>query len=133
LLKLGKLPDYGLVIATLFVGADNLLTTSAITQRSKIPLATVRKLLKSLVDAGLIVSHRGSNGGYQLAHEAQRISIAEIIEAIDGPIILTECAGPHHSNNCALDGSCQLNEKWCELNREIVSKLRSISLEEFAS
>ena len=131
MLRLGKLPDYGLVIATLFVGADHLLTTNEITKCSKIPLATVRKLLKSLVDAGLLVSHRGSTGGYQLAQEAQRISIAEIIEAIDGPIILTECAGSHRGNNCALAGSCHLNEKWCELNREIVEKLQSISLEEF--
>ena len=95
MLRLGKLPDYGLVIATIFVDAEGLLTTKQVVQRSKIPLATVRKLLKYMVDAGLINSFRGNRGGYKLARQASEISVADIIQAIDGPISLTDCAGIH--------------------------------------
>ncbi len=133
MLRLGRLPDYGLVIATVFVDAESLLTTKDITQRSKIPLATVRKLLKYLVDAGLIKSFRGNKGGYTLARPAAEISVADIIQAIDGPIALTDCSGINPENQCSLEASCPLAHKWCEINKEIVAKLQSVSIKEITT
>ncbi len=133
MLRLGRLPDYGLVIATIFVNAEGLLTTRAVAQRSRIPLATVRKLLKYLVDAGLITSFRGNKGGYRLARPAPDISVADIIQAIDGPIALTDCADTYPDNHCSLEASCPLAHKWCEVNREIVEKLQSVSIKEITA
>jgi FeS assembly SUF system regulator len=133
MLRLGRLPDYGLVIATLFVDAESLLTTKDLAQRSRIPLATVRKLLKYLVDAGLIKSFRGNKGGYTLARPAADISIADIIQAIDGPIALTDCSGINSDNQCSLEASCPLAHKWCEVNKEIVEKLQSVSIREITA
>ncbi len=128
--RLGRLPDYGLVIATTFVGVDGLLTTNDVVQRSGIPLATVRKLLKCMVDGGLIDSFRGNQGGYKLARPAPKISIADVIQAIDGPICLTDCTDTRSDGRCYLEPSCPMARKWCELNGEIVGKLQSVSIEE---
>jgi FeS assembly SUF system regulator len=133
MLRLGRLPDYGLVIATFFVDAEGLLTTKDLAQRSQIPLATVRKLLKYLVDAGLIKSFRGNKGGYTLARQAADISVADIIQAIDGPIALTDCSRMNPDHQCSLEASCPLAHKWCEVNKEIVEKLQSISIREITS
>ena len=133
MLRLGKLPDYGLVIATIFVDAEGLLTTKQVVQRSKIPLATVRKLLKYMVDAGLINSFRGNRGGYKLARQASEISVADIIQAIDGPISLTDCAGIHADNRCSLEATCPLAHIWCKVNIEIVEKLQSVSIKEMTT
>ena len=67
-------------------------------RRSRVPLPTVSKLAKELSKAGLVISHRGRNGGYGLARPAEAISIAEIVEALEGPIALTECAKPGGSS-----------------------------------
>jgi|TARA_Y100000310_G_C20687191_1_gene819836 FeS assembly SUF system regulator len=133
MIRLGKLPDYGLLIAVTLVDADDLLKTSEVVQRAKIPLATVRRLLKCMVDAGLIESVRGNKGGYRLARPARRISVADVIQAIDGPIAMTSCSGNNPDNRCSLEPSCPLAHKWCELNYEIVEKLRAVSVEEMAA
>ncbi|MAF82508.1 MAG: Rrf2 family transcriptional regulator [Gammaproteobacteria bacterium] len=133
MLRLGRLPDYGLVIATVFVDAEGLLTTRDVVQRSKIPIATVRKLLKYMVDAGLLNSFRGNKGGYKLACPASEISVADIIQAIDGPISLTDCTGIHPDNRCSLEATCPLAHKWCEVNKEIVEKLQSVSIKEITA
>ncbi len=133
MLRLGKLPDYGLVIATIFVGAERTLTTKEVAECSRVPLATVRKLLKFLVDAGLIESFRGNKGGYRLAHPATEISVADIIQAIDGPISVTECSGVHPRNQCPLETTCPLAHRWCEVNQEIIEKLQSVSIREITA
>lgn len=133
MLRLGRLPDYGLVIVTTLVGADSLLTTNDLVQRSGIPLATVRKLLKYMVDGGLVESFRGNKGGYKLARPAAKISIADVIQAIDGPIFLTDCSNTYSNDRCSLEESCPLALKWCRLNNEIVGKLQSVSIQEIVA
>ncbi len=133
MLRLGRLPDYGLVIAATFVGVEGLLTTNDIVRRSGIPLATVRKLLKCMVDGGLVDSFRGNRGGYRLARPALDISLADVIQAIDGPICLTECSSTSADDRCSLETNCPLTAKWCELNSEIVGKLQSVSLQDLST
>ncbi len=128
MLRLGRLPDYGLVIAATFVGAEGLLTTNDVVQRSGIPLATVRKLLKYLVDGRLVESFRGNKGGFKLARSAKSISVADVIQAIEGPIYLTACSNVYSEDRCSLEAHCPLAPKWCKLNSEIVGKLQSVSI-----
>jgi FeS assembly SUF system regulator len=133
MIRLGKLPDYGLVIAVTLVDADGLLKTSDVVQPANIPLATVRRLLKCMVDAGLIDSVRGNKGGYELSRPAAQISVADVIQAIDGPIALTACSDNNPDNRCSLEGGCPLAHKWSKLNNEIVEKLHSVSIKEMAA
>ena len=133
MLRLGKMPDYGLVIAATFVGVEGLLTTNDVVKRSGVPLATVRKLLKCMVDDGLVASFRGNRGGYKLARPAPEISIVDVIQAIDGPISLTACTDTHADGRCHLELHCRLSRKWYELNSEFVGKLQSVSIAEIIS
>ena len=133
MLRLGRMPDYALVIATTFVRVEGLLTTNDVVKRSGIPLATVRKLLKCMVDGGLIESFRGNQGGYRLRRPACKISIADVIQAIDGPISLTDCTDINSDGHCHLEPNCPLSRKWCEINNEFVGKLQSVSIAEIIS
>ncbi len=133
MLRLGKLPDYSLVIIATFVNVEGLLTTNDVVQRTGIPIATVRKLLKYMVDGGLIDSFRGNKGGYKLARPALQISIADVVQAIDGPICLTDCSDIHSDDRCSLEANCPLARKWCEINVEIVGKLQSVSIQELVA
>src|SRR5207245_4900026 len=94
MIRLAKLTDYGLVLMTHFAqNHDRLLHTARdLAVESRLPLPTVSKLLKELLQGGLLVSHRGIKGGYSLARKPREISVAEIIAVLEGPIALTECS-----------------------------------------
>ncbi len=98
MIRLGKLTDYGLVLMTHFAqNNDRLLHTARdLAVESRLPLPTVSKLLKELLQGGLLVSHRGIKGGYSLARKPREISVAEIIAVLEGPRVLS------HSLNAAL-------------------------------
>src|SRR5260370_16404100 len=95
MLRLAKLTDYGLVLMTCMARKHHhaVDTARGLALGSKLPLSTVSKLLKMLLQGGLLISRRGINGGYVLARHAAAISVAEIIVALEGPIALTECSG----------------------------------------
>ena len=104
MLRISRLTDYATVIlASLADGA--LASATDIAERTHIGLPTVSKLLKELQHAGLVRSVRGAHGGYQLARPAASISAAEIIDAVEGPVALTECAGG--AGNCDIE-TCAL-------------------------
>src|SRR2546430_17719638 len=92
MIRLSKLTDYGLVLMS--YAARNkgrtVHTARELSLESGLPLPTVSKLLKLLLQAGFLVSHRGTNGGYSLAREPVDISVTEIIAVLEGPIALTE-------------------------------------------
>jgi len=83
---------------------------------SRLPLSTVSKLLKQLLQSGLLTSHRGIKGGYVLARESQDISVIDIIAAIEGPMALTQCS-------TEISGLCNL-ESFCPIktNQQIISQ-----------
>ena len=94
--RISKLTDYGtVVLACLAASPDRRQTATAVAERTRLGLPTVSKLLKNLHRAGLVTSMRGAHGGYQLARPATRISAAAIIDAIEGPVAITECSGSH--------------------------------------
>src|SRR5512139_1183496 len=91
MIRMSKLTDYAILILAHLARASGTLTAHELAGRSRVPLPTVSKLAKELSKAGLVISHRGRNGGYGLARPAEQISVAEIVEALEGPIALTEC------------------------------------------
>jgi FeS assembly SUF system regulator len=131
MLRIGKMADYGLLIADCLAspskeGEADQLTTDAIVRHTGLPDATVRKLLRLLVDAGLVSSRRGLRGGYRLNREANRITVAELIAAVEGPIGLTECA--QAEDHCSLSPGCGQRANWNVINDLINRQLATITL-----
>lgn len=127
MIKIGKLSDYALRIAVHLVATkDKLCTNDELSQTLHIPVATVRKLLKKLVDAKLVTSIRGIKGGYQLTSAPENISIAQVIVAVEGPISITECA--INNSECKSSKRCNLKENWSIINNYFVDTLSGINL-----
>jgi FeS assembly SUF system regulator len=127
MLRISKLTDYGtMVLACLASHPDRRHTATAVAARTRLGLPTVSKLLKSFHRAGLVTSARGARGGYQLARPATTISAAEIIDAIEGPVAITECSGQHSA--CDLETVCSTGSAWQRVNAAIRRSLDELSL-----
>jgi Rrf2 family protein len=90
-------------------------------------LPTVQKLVSMMSKAGLLRSARGTGGGIQLARPAAAISLADIIEAVEGPIAMTSCVdtGKH---DCIMEGSCRVQPHWAVVNTTVRGALAGVSL-----
>jgi FeS assembly SUF system regulator len=106
--RLNKLTDYAIVVMTYIASSPELSLHSAreLAEHTQLPAATVGKILRELLDHGLVVSHRGIKGGYTLARTPAEISLAEIIAALEGPVGFTECNTTHGC--CDLEPSCTI-------------------------
>ena len=127
MLRISKLTDYGtVVLAQLARAPGERRTATAVAKQTRIALPTVSKLLKSFHRAGLVTSVRGARGGYQLARPAASISAAEIIDAIDGPVAITECSGDHSA--CDIETVCRTGTAWQRINEVIRQSLDGVTL-----
>lgn len=132
MLRLSKLTDYGMVVmTTLASNPGTLRNASELAQKTQIGAPTVSKILKSLSQAGLVVSERGAHGGYRLARAPDDIDVTEVIAAIEGPIGLTECSV--HSGRCGIQSSCTLRGNWQVINHAVCTALADISLAQMAA
>ena len=102
-------------------------TLAAVSERQKISLSYLEQLFGKLRRHGLVESVRGPGGGYNLAHPAASLSVADIILAVDEPIDATQCGG---KENCKDDKRCMTHELWASLNTHIFNFLRSVTLEQ---
>lgn len=127
MLRISRLTDYATVILA-SLGHGGLASAAEIAERTRIGLPTVSKLLKEMQHAGLVRSVRGAHGGYQLARAASLISAAEIIDAVEGPVALTECAGS--AGACGIESTCLVGHGWQRISRAIRRALHDVSLEE---
>jgi FeS assembly SUF system regulator len=131
MLRISKLTDYGtVVLACLATSPGKRFTASAIAARTHLGLPTVSKLLKNLHRAGLLTSTRGAHGGYQLARPATAISASAIIDAIEGPVAITECSGQH--STCEHELQCSTGSAWQRINGAIRRSLDEITLAQLA-
>jgi FeS assembly SUF system regulator len=129
---LSKLADYGVIVAThLATHPDRQATAAAVAVATRLPQATVAKLLKALAHAGLVTATRGAAGGYRLARNAKAISVAEVVAAIDGDIGLTQCSV--HVDECAHTNYCPTRPHWAAINRAVGEALRAVTLDEMIS
>ncbi|HXC91905.1 MAG TPA: SUF system Fe-S cluster assembly regulator [Stellaceae bacterium] len=125
---LSKLADYGVIVAThLAADAARQQTAAAIAEETRLPRATVAKILKALAHAGLVAATRGAAGGYRLARAASAISVAEVVAAIDGDIGLTQCSV--HVAECARTNYCPTRPHWAAINRAVAQALAAVSLD----
>lgn len=127
MLKISRMSDYAIVIMLELARQPspqgNAKTLAAATE---LALPTVGKLLKSLSAAGLLISQQGRGGGYRLVCDPTEITLTQIIEAIDGPIAMTECAGELH--DCTREKNCSARLHWVLLSQNIRALLASITL-----
>ncbi|MGH8139294.1 MAG: SUF system Fe-S cluster assembly regulator [Steroidobacteraceae bacterium] len=131
MLRISKLTDYATVIlAVLAEQPDHVQTATALAEQTRIALPTVSKLLKQLQRAGLVASTRGLHGGYQLARPATQISAAAILDALEGPVALTDCSVGH--GNCDIEDTCRVGRVWQRLNLAIRRSLYDVSLAQLA-
>jgi FeS assembly SUF system regulator len=134
MVKLGKLADYGLVLLTCMAKdhSASLRTARDLAAESKIPLPTVSKLLKQLLTSGLLVSHRGTKGGYVLAKPPREIPLIDVIAAFEGPVALTECS-TDVTGLCHIEASCPVKTNQQLINRAVRQVLGTISLYDLIS
>lgn len=131
MLRISKLADYGTVVMVyLSRHSQRLCNARDIALHTHIAMPTVSKLLKRLTTAGLLSSVRGVNGGYRLQRDANNISVAQIIYAVDEYRGLTECSA--QPNMCSLQGVCHIQGNWRLISQSIESALDSVSLEALA-
>ena len=132
MIRLTKQPDYAIVLLIRMVEEPHPSHSARdLATEVHLPLPIVCKVLKTLARGGLLVSHRGVNGGYSLAQPPEQISIADVISALDGPIALTECQA-HAPLTCCIQGNCSSRQKWNRINHLIQQTLADISLAEMA-
>lgn len=130
MIKLTRQADYGIVLMThLAVGSDQLHNAAELAAEAHLPQPTVSKILKRLARNGLLVSHRGVKGGYSLGRDAESISVAEIITALDGPIAITECI-ENAPGECVQESICPVRSNWQRINGAIREALEAINLAE---
>jgi FeS assembly SUF system regulator len=126
-LRISKLTDYATVILA-YLAEDEAARRNAteVAASTGLGVPTVSKLLKELQRAGLVASTRGSRGGYALARPADAISAADIIDAVEGPVGLTECATT--PGQCGIEHSCRVGGSWQRVNAAIRSALQDVTL-----
>ncbi|HZX28660.1 MAG TPA: SUF system Fe-S cluster assembly regulator [Telluria sp.] len=129
MLRLSKMADYGTVVLTSMVDQPERSRSAAeIAAAIQVPAPTVSKILKTLARGGLVTSLRGAKGGYLLARPPARISMADIIHAMDGPIGMTECSVT--PGLCVQEKACAVRANWQRINRAVLGVLQAMSLEQ---
>ncbi len=124
---LSKLADYGVIVAShLALQPERQVNAAAVAAATRLPKATVAKVLKALAHAGVVTGTRGAAGGYRLARPAAEVSIAEVIAAIDGDIGMTHCTT--HAPGCDRTDFCPTRPHWHRINHAVGEALRSVSL-----
>jgi FeS assembly SUF system regulator len=131
-MRLSNLADYAVVmLAAAARRGGGRLSATCLAAETGVPLPTAQKLVGRLATAGLIVSARGSAGGFRLARPAAEISLAEIVEAVEGPIALTACVEAG-KQDCGLDHQCQVRPHWGVVNDALRGALDQVSLASLA-
>ena len=130
MIRMTKQADYGIVLLTrLAQEPGRLFNATELAHDTQLPAPTVSKILKILARGGLLSSHRGVKGGYALARAADRITVAQINSALDGPIAITECIDDT-PGECTQESFCSVRGNWQRINEAIRSALEEITLAE---
>ena len=132
-MRLSHLADYAVVLMTAAARREPgaRLSATELSGETGVPLPTTQKLMGQLASAGLLDSARGAGGGFSLSRPAADISLADVVEAVEGPIALTQCAdGANH--DCALDAHCRVKPHMGVVGNAVRGALGAVSLVELA-
>ena len=131
-MRLSHLADYAVVLMTAAARRDAgaRLSASELAQETGVPLPTTQKLMGRLAVEGLLTSARGVSGGFALARPAEAITLADIVEAVEGPIAMTVCS--EGRSDCALDAHCRVKPHMGIVGDAVRGALGAVSLTELA-
>lgn len=130
-MQITRQADYA-VRAVLYLakmGSEQRAATSQIAQEQQIPPSFLAKIVSQLSVAGLLQTSRGARGGVSLARPPEQISLLEVVEAIDGPILLNECVSGNGA--CTFGDDCPMQPIWCDAQAELVRRLRTTTFDQF--
>ncbi len=128
MIRLTNLADYAVVVMAAAAREPSAkLSAARVSDLTMIPAPTVAKLMGTLARGGLLTASRGAAGGFTLARGPDLISVAEIVEAVDGPIALTSCVGGD-VQDCAMEGHCAIRGHWPPINQAVRAALAAVSL-----
>jgi FeS assembly SUF system regulator len=133
MIRMTRLTDYGIMLLTLFARDVKHPMKSArdLSEEGKLPLPTVSKILKLLAKHGLLEAHRGVRGGFTLSRHPDKITMAEVIGALEGPVGVTDCCAP--SSDCGIEKSCIVKSNWMKINQVVLGALDRITLAEMTT
>ena len=132
MLRLSKKADYALMaMKHLALRGDGSSSAREIASLYDIPIELLAKILQRLARRGLLTSHQGTRGGYSLARPATVISVAAVIQAVDGPLTVTACAVPAPA--CGPYSKCNVRDPLWRIKDRILTSLAACSLDEIAS
>src|SRR3954454_21656879 len=133
-MRLSHLADYAVVLMTPAARypAGARLSATELAGDTGVPLPTAQKLMGQLAGCGLLTSARGASGGFALARPAAEISLADIVEAVEGPIAMTVCSGREGASDCALDAHCRVKPHMGIVGIAVRGALGAVSLTELA-
>jgi Rrf2 family protein len=129
-MQITRQADYA-VRAVLYLsrlGPGERAATSTVAEEQRIPPSFLAKIISQLSIAGLLHTSRGARGGVTLARPAKEITLLDVIEAIDGPIMLNECVGDE--GDCSFDDDCPLKAVWCDAQEVLVKRLRGTNFQQ---
>ena len=140
-MRLTHLADYAVVMMTAAArrasvpgeGGDVRLSATELSDETGVPLPTAQKLMQRLAAHGLLVGTRGAGGGYALSRPVHEISLADIVEAVEGPIALTQCSGSDEPSDCALDAHCRVKPHMGIVGEAVRGALGAVSLQQLCS
>jgi len=129
-MRLSHLADYAVVLMTAAARREpgDRLSATELSVETGVPLPTTQKLMGQLAGAGLLDSTRGAGGGFALARPATEISLADIVEAVEGPIAMTVCSGHDGPSECALDAHCRVKPHMGVVGNAVRGALGAVSL-----
>ena len=132
-MRLSHLADYAVVLMTAAARRDAgaRLSATELSAETGVPLPTTQKLMGQLATAGLLSSARGAAGGFARARPATDISLADIVEAVEGPIALTMCSDSTN-HDCILDAHCRVKPHMGVVGNAVRGALGAVSLTELA-
>jgi len=137
-MRLSSMADYAVVVMSAASrhcgshGANGARVNAAqLAEETGLPAPTVQKLVSKLTSAGLLRSSRGIGGGLKLARPAAAITLADIVEAVEGPIALTSCI-EHGRHDCTLEDACMVRPHWPVVNEALRGALAQVSLTKLA-
>ena len=132
-MQITRQADYALrtIIYLSRLGMDEKAPTSIIAEKQQIPSSFLAKIISQLSVAGIIHTSRGAHGGVSLAKKPKEITVLDVIEAIDGPVMLNECT--RNPGICIFTKDCPMHIIWCDTRKELVDKLETITFEQFSN
>ncbi len=131
MLRLSKMTDYGTVIMSRMAARpSDVFSAAELAAAAGLTATTASKILKTLARHALLKSVRGSKGGYRLALPPERISVADVIAAMEGAVAVTECGA--EGSHCPQEACCPSRDNWQRLNAMVRSMLSGVTLSDMA-